>query len=532
MKYVIYGEKQYTEDFLYLFPTLEILCVLSSEEEPQGRDYLNSVDWSNTRLLLCDQSSNRAHYRQIFETYACETHVEWTDDYLHRLNRDYLIELSNGKELLFWGAGNTYRSFQKGYSGLDSYLHVDREPQDESVRRPEEIVDWGRYFVIITSIYQNEIIWELENHGVTDRNYISCFDIWESPRDAFLAMQDAKKYPNVNCRDPFKVRNIDEEGRLTYCICSSWIRQTGNLRRTTFAKLEEGIISRLIRLSVLNQTYYFCRKGAGECALFDRELYPDFDKQSLEAARLSEPKPEKKHLLLRTDASCNLKCESCRDRYITSPTNGKRAEELKEIIRTQVLSLCDEAAIASYGEIFFSKHYREIVSMDEFARNVKTLFILTNGILFTEDQWRWLRSVYRNEVQVSVSIDAATEETYRKLRGGDFQKLLDSLRFISALRKKDEITFWGINFVIQRANYREIPEFIRLGTELGVDTIYFGHLDNWGTYAKDEYRERTMFDLNAPRRPNEEFQRFMEQCVTLSDKINWNNLWTNFRIRR
>lgn len=42
---------------------------------------------------------------------------------------------------------------------------------------------------------------------------------------------------------------------------------------------------------------------------------------------------------------------------------------------------------------------------------------MTNGILFSKHYWELLKERYQ-QVNLSISIDAATEDTYQKVRGG------------------------------------------------------------------------------------------------------------------
>ncbi len=77
---------------------------------------------------------------------------------------------------------------------------------------------------------------------------------------------------------------------------------------------------------------------------------------------------------------------------------------------------------------------------------------------------------------LKVSIDAATAETYRTIRGLDkHSEVLDRVREVIELRrrrnrKKPALRF---QFVVQGANYHESAALVRLARDLGVDAIYF-----------------------------------------------------------
>jgi sulfatase maturation enzyme AslB (radical SAM superfamily) len=68
-------------------------------------------------------------------------------------------------------------------------------------------------------------------------------------------------------------------------------------------------------------------------------------------------------------------------------------------------------------------------------------------------------------------------ETYVIVRGGGhFARLRRNLEFLSEQRAKVEITDFTLSFVVQTANFRETPDFVRLGKELGVDRVSFSEI--------------------------------------------------------
>ena len=100
---------------------------------------------------------------------------------------------------------------------------------------------------------------------------------------------------------------------------------------------------------------------------------------------------------------------------------------------------------------------------------------------------------------LSVSIDAARAETYERLRRpGKWPILMKNLELMAEMRRSGSIRRLEINFVVQEENYREIPEFIALGTHLGVDGIWFQRLTNYGTYGQAAFAKA---DVTSPAHP-------------------------------
>jgi hypothetical protein len=55
-----------------------------------------------------------------------------------------------------------------------------------------------------------------------------------------------------------------------------------------------------------------------------------------------------------------------------------------------------------------------------------------------------------------------------------------------------------IHMVVQANNFREMPAFVEIGARFAADRIYFSRLDQWGTFSKDEYRQRA---VHRPEHP-------------------------------
>jgi MoaA/NifB/PqqE/SkfB family radical SAM enzyme len=96
---------------------------------------------------------------------------------------------------------------------------------------------------------------------------------------------------------------------------------------------------------------------------------------------------------------------------------------------------------------------------------------------------------------VSVSIDAATPETYLKVRRpGNFDSLLPNLEFLGNLRREGTIIQLNFNFVVQNKNYLEMEEFVRLGLSIGVDKIHFQRILNLSSIPDEEFLRNDIAD--------------------------------------
>lgn len=80
---------------------------------------------------------------------------------------------------------------------------------------------------------------------------------------------------------------------------------------------------------------------------------------------------------------------------------------------------------------------------------------------------------------LAVSVDAATNETYERIRYGDkLDKFLGNLRMLQSLKAERGVRFPVINFneVLMESNLDEWPSFVKLGHDLGVAGIAAMHI--------------------------------------------------------
>ena len=112
----------------------------------------------------------------------------------------------------------------------------------------------------------------------------------------------------------------------------------------------------------------------------------------------------------------------------------------------------------------------------------------TNGVLLTPRNWQRMKGVHDNISSIIISFDASTEETYDVTRrGGHWSTLLENSTRMGELRAKGEVKKLRFDFVVQKANFREMNAFVRLAQSLGSDRAYFSRLLDWGTWPKDRF---------------------------------------------
>lgn len=307
------------------------------------------------------------------------------------------------------------------------------------------------------------------------------------------------------CSKPFEwfeITQLNGRGGVYLC-CPSWLDACiGNIRHQTLEEIWNGQKARDIRRSILNGSFHFC--DFSRCAFLQTQSGP-----VQEADAVTDPSFQRvirngltrlpygpRKIICTYDQSCNLSCPTCRSGLIVETRSGDEILDIEKRIREQALRGADLLYITGSGDPFGSPFFRrwlQSMRREEMPR-LKNIFLHTNGLLWTPAMWDTLPKEIQSLITAAeISIDAATPEVYAiNRRGGDFDRLLKNLMFISQLRQNGPIKSVKISMVVQKNNFREMTDFVRLGKQFQFDHVYFGQLLNWGTFSKAEFRMRAV----------------------------------------
>lgn len=179
------------------------------------------------------------------------------------------------------------------------------------------------------------------------------------------------------------------------------------------------------------------------------------------------------NLKLDTTNLCNLQCKQCGVHLIRDVIEpAPMSTELLRRIAAQVFPYCADACFGSMAEPWMSPVVDEGLRLAR-AANVPNLTMTTNGLLLTEARARRLVELPLD--RLSVSTDAATQETYARIRGGDLPTLVRNVGRVRDLKRelgsdRPEIR---INFVVMRTNLHELPAAVDMAHRLGATRIDF-----------------------------------------------------------
>jgi len=186
-------------------------------------------------------------------------------------------------------------------------------------------------------------------------------------------------------------------------------------------------------------------------------------------------------LTLATTVRCNKKppCAICERNLRTTDLEWDCPDIVLDRLRP-VLPHLDILYLHCSGEPLFYHRFTDLLS---WVRPPTKVRFNSNAVLLTEEK---IQAIMDSEVVdvVNFSLDAATQATYRKIRGHGFRRVVQNIKNLTAEKKRrgSSIPFIVANMCITRANYRELPRFADLAHDLGagcIDLFHLNHGPDW-----------------------------------------------------
>ena len=179
-----------------------------------------------------------------------------------------------------------------------------------------------------------------------------------------------------------------------------------------------------------------------------------------------------------------------------------------------------EVLVNAAGELFISKHSRELVK--KISQNYPQIKfdIITNGILCDKKNLEELGIIDKLN-KIIISFHATKEKTYNQLvKNGDFKKVMENISTLSEMKKQGMITTLSFNFVMTSINYKEMKDFVKLAQKLDA-TASFLEL-NYLPYLKNcDYEKLSVTNVNHPR--YNDFVKILKDPIFRSENCIINN---------
>lgn len=342
-----------------------------------------------------------------------------------------------------------------------------------------------------------------------------------------VAAPDDKRYDLSDkfCATPFE--QIDVLERSSHLCCASWLQTSaGDMSTGSWDAVWNSEAAQSIRESIHDNSFRHCNKTA--CPQIMGGDLPTVTAVRARSTRWSEiidnevtaltEGPERVNLAY--DRTCNLSCPSCRpERFAADRAEREAFDAMQERAILPMLGEARLVFITGSGDPFASKNFRNLMERLTPEDYPDLRFqMMTNGMLFTRREWENFPALHGRVALMKLSIDAATGPTHELLRrGARWPVFIENAKFAAQLSREGLIDAVEFVFVVQRENYREMGDAVDLAAEVGVDSIYFARLTNWGTFDHTTYESKAVF---LPGHPEfEDFRTVMRDPRLLRPNV-------------
>ena len=323
----------------------------------------------------------------------------------------------------------------------------------------------------------------------------------------------------IYCTRAFDHVQLLDNGEMTPC-CPPWVDHysIGNINEQSYEEIWNGEKAQKFRESILDGSFRYC--NAKSCPhLESRTSYvgtlAQLKKREVSDSTLYDIQSQSvildhgpREIQFCYDRSCNLSCPSCRREIIM--VAGEKKQKLLDMqskLQMNFLKDADRLVVTGSGDAFASPIFRKFLQTftKEQAPKLRHINILTNGLLIKK-YWATLSEYTKEKIQyISVSIDAATPETYAiNRRGGDWNLLHENLKFVENLRATNKIKAFQVSMVVQDNNFRELLDFILMCEKYKVDSVQLQIIEpdfirdlGYGDYLK-EWVQKAVHEKNQP----------------------------------
>lgn len=503
VNYAIYGINRVAKDFCYIFDNLNIVCFFDDEpfdSEFEGKPvyrFENIKQYRNLfhRLIVCDFDKKDKIENIVKMETDKNVHIPFCreEDFFDKLD-DEKINPEN-KKIVVWGTGSRCSDLMSCLENIkiDYFINAKEDIDsfhNKAVKQPTDVLDWKEIFVIIAVSKCQDIKEFLIAQGLKE-NCDFCSSVSYISRASVMCratMFDRSCY-ELDCQTMHNHIELGNKGEI-FCCCTTFISNSlGSVEDKSVSEIWNSNIHKIMCLSTENRTYTFCKK----------DICPFFAGKKSDAELIDLHKPyqymgkEPEVVALGFDATCNLNCITCRKSiYVAKDEELNRVMHYADIAIKQLLSGCRFLIMAGDGEVLLGQGYQKVYT-NELADRISGIRLLTNGTLFNAKKWEEFSKNKTGKIMLTASIDAATKDTYEKIRrGGNFEHIMQNMAFAGNLRREGKLSYFRMNFVVQKENYKEMPLFVKWGKEIGCDEIFFTKILNWGTYTPEEFAEISM----------------------------------------
>lgn len=565
-KIVIYGTGRYPKDFLYVFDSIQVSYYVDDEAHGSIKSFqaLQKEEKNTVFVIICKYDDKKAI--QNLNRIGLRKGIDYVHAaaLFHKL--DFPIrDIAEKRDVYIYGTGDISHKFFHDFVEKNPDIEiagcVDSDPRKRGktffrrkVYMPDEVAENpDSFFIIASTLYYQEIKENLQSFGKKEgADFVSSLAIhqWAS----WMMRETIYDIPRLDhvCHKPFQDAALMQEGRLSVC---AGVKDVENrnipLFYAGFDQVWHSNIMKILRLSIINGTYSFCdeqkcdlKRNCGKRTIDTDELHYFTSRSKSQLESIAEKdcfqrdfifhdsnygireKAYPEVLMCSFDRTCNLHCPSCRpETYVADKRQEEILQNFERRIEKELLPYVRRIKVAGDGEAFASKVYRSILFNNKLSKKIGRIGILSNGTLLTPENFNKLAEMYKT-LDIFISMDGCTKDTAEKLRAGaNFERWKNNMEYLGNKRKEGKINFLAFNFVVQRDNYLEMPEYVRMCLGFHADGIKFSQLKRIWERSDEEFEQKSMFDTDGNMKSELEKivqdEIFKRPEVHLFTWINW-----------
>jgi molybdenum cofactor biosynthesis enzyme MoaA len=210
--------------------------------------------------------------------------------------------------------------------------------------------------------------------------------------------------------------------------------------------------------------------------------------------------PQIEIVKLEYDRGCNLSCPSCREAFVHN--SQEEITALNSFAEAEILPLLKRASwlfLSSSGEALVSPHSLELLhKITPSAYPDLKIGLFTNGSHDLEAAWKRLGDTASLIDICVVSVDGSDQQTFEKLRyPAKWDKLMANMEFLAQLKSSGGLSDLAVRFVVQKDNYRQMAEMLRLCTNWQVNSLGFTRIRKF-SMPDEAFKEKNVFASEHP----------------------------------
>lgn len=170
---------------------------------------------------------------------------------------------------------------------------------------------------------------------------------------------------------------------------------------------------------------------------------------------------------------CNLKCIMCYTDHHKKTKSTMTVEKIDSLLQECQDNALPAAVIGMGSEALLFKDIKTVIKSVK-DHGVMDVFLGTNGTLLSSDMSRFI--IEQEISRLEISLDAATPETYQKIRGKNQLELIETnIHEFLRIRKEmgKTVPLLRLCFCVQKENYHEVEAFKKKWENSGADYLDF-----------------------------------------------------------